>query len=132
LHAALGHVEALAAAQLEVSVADMYIAVADAAVLELEQHLGARRPGGLAGGRLQGFAPFRDVVAEHGVSDECRCRALWRPVASVEPISISRASSTECCPLVRAAVILQGSDATGSDRRQAVPRCRARRLGRAR
>src|SRR5262249_45940613 len=73
LHATLGHVEALATSQLEVAVTDMHVAMAYATILELEQHLGAGRPGRLAGGRLQGFAPFCDVVAEHGASDQGRC-----------------------------------------------------------
>src|ERR1700716_3978985 len=40
MHSAIAHVQSLAAAQIEVAFADVHIAVAHPAVLELQQHFG--------------------------------------------------------------------------------------------
>ena len=64
-HAALAHVETLAATQVEIAFADMHVAVADAAVFQLQQHF---RPGRLRRrllGFLQRLAPFDHVVTQH-------------------------------------------------------------------
>ena len=51
MHAALAHVQPLAAAEIEVAVADMHVAVADAAGDGLHAHAAAERAPGLAAER---------------------------------------------------------------------------------
>ena len=66
VHAAIAHVEALAPAKIEVAVADMHIAVAHAAVFELQQHLRAGWFRCRLLRFLQRLTPFDYVIAQHG------------------------------------------------------------------
>jgi hypothetical protein len=63
VHTALTHVQAFAAAELEVAVPDMHVAMAHPAVLEPEEHLSAARTWSFTLGPVQWFAPFNNIVA---------------------------------------------------------------------
>jgi hypothetical protein len=67
VHAALTHVQAPAATELEVALPDMHVAMAHPAVLEPEEHLGATRTGVFTLYSLQWFAPFNNIVAQHTI-----------------------------------------------------------------
>src|SRR5215471_5710933 len=67
-HSALGHQQTLAAAQLEVTLPDVHVAVTHSAVFEPQQYLRTLWLGNLALRFLKRFAPFDDVVAQHLVS----------------------------------------------------------------
>src|SRR5919106_5908284 len=68
IHAALAHVKTLAAAQIEIAVPDVDVAVTYPAILEPEQDLCALRLRRLALYFLQRLAPFNDVIAQHILS----------------------------------------------------------------
>src|SRR5512145_2831207 len=65
MHAAIAHVQALAAAENEIAVANMGVAVAHAAVLEFDEHLRARWRGGLPLDFFKRLAPLDNVVTQH-------------------------------------------------------------------
>jgi len=67
LHSTIAHEKALAATHIKIAVADMYIAVANTAVLEFEQYFGAFRLRCWMFTRCERFAPLNDVVAQHFV-----------------------------------------------------------------
>ena len=62
--------QAPGAAEIEIAVADMHIAMADTAVLELDEHLRALRPRRVPLPLLKRLAPFDDVVAQHGIKSK--------------------------------------------------------------
>jgi hypothetical protein len=68
LHAALDDAEPLAAAEIEVAVGKVQIAVADAGRQHLQQHLAAGRLGRRPLGKLQRLAALADLKASHGAS----------------------------------------------------------------
>jgi hypothetical protein len=68
MHPAIAHVETLAAAEIEIALADMHVAMADTAILQLQQHLGACRFGRGLLRSLQRLAPFDHVVTQHASS----------------------------------------------------------------
>src|SRR6266850_4696359 len=65
MHPAIAHVETLSAAEVEIALADVHVAVAHAAILQLQQHLGPGRLGRRLFRFLQRLAPFDYVVTEH-------------------------------------------------------------------
>src|SRR6185295_14398352 len=67
MHSALTHVEAFASSEIEITIADMHVAVADPAILQLQQHFGTGRLRRLLLGFLQRFAPLHDVITQHCV-----------------------------------------------------------------
>lgn len=78
-HAALAHVQSLTAAKLEIPVTHVHVAVADPAVLEPEQHLGAAGPRGLALRLRKRVAPFDNVIAQHVAFNDGGSAARFAP-----------------------------------------------------
>ena len=66
LHAALDDAQLLAAAEVEVAVGQMQVAVADAGGEHLQQHLGAGRLGRGMLRHLQWRTALADLEASHG------------------------------------------------------------------
>src|SRR5215467_7151741 len=79
-HAAPGHQQTLAAAQLEVALPDMHVAVTHPAVFEPQQYLRTLWLGYFALQLLKRFAPFGDVVAQHVMHKGLRTCANFREV----------------------------------------------------
>src|SRR5215471_5704224 len=65
--ASILHVEALAAAEIEVAVPNMQVAVADAGARDANEGLGALRRRSVENHPLQGFAVLDHLIADHAL-----------------------------------------------------------------
>src|SRR6266850_1004862 len=66
LHTAFAHVQALAAAEIEVAFTDVDVAVTHAAIFEAYEHLSAARRRRFALDFFQRLTPLDNVIAQHG------------------------------------------------------------------
>ena len=112
LHAAIGEAHALAAAEIEIAVGEMQVAVADAGGQHLQQHLGAGRLGRRAARcSCSGCAAVADLEAAH-----CGCLPVAGHLSPVIPAG--RSERPEVAPPPhrrrRAALVSRSSTVSGA------------------